>query len=559
MKKQVPVVLCTFLFFCGHLTAQPVQWIKHWGDSLPLGGGSQHSGLAITTEPNGRIYGTGRLGWSIELDGHYLVPNGDDDILVVCWDSLGNTLWARNFGAATTNDQPSFEEGKEIAYDPINQRVIIGGGYHDAFMIGNDTVQGAMDNSSRFVIAALDLSGQPVWSRGAVGNNLAELRDLKVDNAGNVFAFGFISGIPAFYGDQPYYLPSGGFEAKFSATGELLHARRAMVGGSISAASFRDADTWILAGETTTAGILYGQPLVMPNINGNHSYLAEVDTNGTVNWMVPLLSPHNVSIRDCIYAADGNVYFYGIYYYELYIQGDTLRTEHKGHFVGSLNGTGELRWIKGMSGSEFRGLLIPDFAVDDNGNSYVSGCFVDTLFVEGDTTTVDFFDPVFVSHFDSNGNVVGVWNYGPAFYPPGVCVTDQGSLLVAGTYYNEPLEFGLVTVPLTDPWYDDIFLAKVPSLEGFTAISRDAEPSDALHIYANPNNGLCTIELPQSLRMTHDLVLSVFDNTGQLVQRIPLLAGSEGIKLDIRAQAKGIYHVELGDGEQRYSGSIVFE
>jgi hypothetical protein len=114
-------------------------------------------------------------------------------------------------------------------------------------------------------------------------------------------------------------------------------------------------------------------------------------------------------------------------------------------------------------------------------------------------------------------------------------------------------------VPLTDSWFPDIFLAKVPSLEGFTAISRAAEQSDALHIYANPNNGLCTIELPQSLRMTHDLVLSVFDNTGQLVQRIPLLAGSEGIKLDIRAQAKGIYHVELGDGEQRYSGSIVFE
>jgi hypothetical protein len=559
MKKQVHVPLCAFLLLCGHLTAQPVQWIKHWGGSDLLFG-SGHSGLAITTGPNGLIYGTGRLGRSIGFDGHFLTKSGDDDILVICWDSLGSALWARNYGAATTNDQPNFEAGEEIAYDPINQRVIIGGIYHDEFTIGSDTVQGALDNKSRFVIAALDASGQPIWSRAAVGNNMAELMDLASDAAGNVFAFGFLSGIPAFYGDQPYYLQSGGFEAKISPTGELLHARRAMISGSISAASFRDNDTWILAGETTNTGVLYGQPLVMPNINGNHSYVAEVDTNGTMHWAVPIQSHYHAAIQDCIYAADGNIYFYGFYDYDLYIQNDTLLSaDPQEYFLGSLTGTGQLRWIKGINETELRGGWIPDFAVDTAGNSYVSGCFEDTLVVEGDTITVDHIYPAFVSHFDSNGNVLGVWNYGPAFYPPGVCVTDQGSLLVSGTYFNEPLEFGLVTVPLTDPWFDDIFLAKVPSLEGFTAISRAAEQSDALHIYANPNNGLCTIELPQSLRMTHELVLSVFDNTGQLVQRLPLTTGSEGIKLDIRAQAKGIYHVELGDGEQRYSGSIVFE
>jgi hypothetical protein len=80
-----------------------------------------------------------------------------------------------------------------------------------------------------------------------------------------------------------------------------------------------------------------------------------------------------------------------------------------------------------------------------------------------------------------------------------------------------------------------------------------------LHIYANPNNGLCTIDLPEELRLTDDLMLSVFDNTGQLVQRVPLRYNEQGVRLDIRAQARGIYHVELGDGQQRYTGTIVFE
>ncbi len=57
--------------------------------------------------------------------------------------------------------------------------------------------------------------------------------------------------------------------------------------------------------------------------------------------------------------------------------------------------------------------------------------------------------------------------------------------------------------------------------------------------------------------MRHHLLKSVFDNTGNLVQRIPLSASDEGIKLDIRTQAKGIYHVELGNGEQRYIGGAL--
>lgn len=80
-----------------------------------------------------------------------------------------------------------------------------------------------------------------------------------------------------------------------------------------------------------------------------------------------------------------------------------------------------------------------------------------------------------------------------------------------------------------------------------------------LRAMPNPNNGLCTIDLPQSLRATDDLVLSVYDNTGQLVQRAPLEFTSTGLRLDVRAHTKGIYHVELGAGEQRYTGTIVFE
>jgi hypothetical protein len=65
--------------------------------------------------------------------------------------------------------------------------------------------------------------------------------------------------------------------------------------------------------------------------------------------------------------------------------------------------------------------------------------------------------------------------------------------------------------------------------------------------------------LPTHLRFTNGLLLSIFDQTGQLVQRVPVTLGNAGIQVDIRAEAKGLYHVELGDGQQRYTGRIVFE
>ncbi len=46
---------------------------------------------------------------------------------------------------------------------------------------------------------------------------------------------------------------------------------------------------------------------------------------------------------------------------------------------------------------------------------------------------------------------------------------------------------------------------------------------------------------------------------GELIRRLPLPRPGSEVKLDIRAQAKGVYHVELGDGRQRYTGTIVFE
>lgn len=50
------------------------------------------------------------------------------------------------------------------------------------------------------------------------------------------------------------------------------------------------------------------------------------------------------------------------------------------------------------------------------------------------------------------------------------------------------------------------------------------------------------------------------DAQGQSVQEIPFVVSERGtVQLDIRVQAKGVYHVELLDEQRRYTGKVVFE
>ena len=121
-------------------------------------------------------------------------------------------------------------------------------------------------------------------------------------------------------------------------------------------------------------------------------------------------------------------------------------------------------------------------------------------------------------------------------------------------YKRQPLQLGQ---GLTTSGANDGFIAKFSAITGIQTFGNLG--GGQLHIYANPNNGLCTVDLPQDLRYTSDLVLTIFDAQGRAVQSSPVRSSETGIKLDITAQAKGSYFVELSDGQQRYTGTIVFD
>lgn len=102
----------------------------------------------------------------------------------------------------------------------------------------------------------------------------------------------------------------------------------------------------------------------------------------------------------------------------------------------------------------------------------------------------------------------------------------------------------------------DIFIAKLDEIVG---ISEERITSNKLLIYANPTAGKCTITVPDEFINENYLQLTIFDNSGKIIQQKNVEMNDGKIKLNLEAEAKGMYNVTLGNGKKNYSGKIVFE
>ena len=94
----------------------------------------------------------------------------------------------------------------------------------------------------------------------------------------------------------------------------------------------------------------------------------------------------------------------------------------------------------------------------------------------------------------------------------------------------------------------------------FTGIGGEGRlANNQLIIYANPNAGKCNITIPDEFQNEANLSLYIFDSNGKLIQQIPVQMNENQVKLNLEAEAKGIYNVTLSNGISSFKGKIVFE
>ena len=91
-----------------------------------------------------------------------------------------------------------------------------------------------------------------------------------------------------------------------------------------------------------------------------------------------------------------------------------------------------------------------------------------------------------------------------------------------------------------------------------TSIYELVGSTKSLNIFANPTQGLCTINLPVALSNSA-MHLRLYNPLGQLVKETTLAAGLSSTELNLQAFSKGTYTVSISNGNTLYSGQVILE
>ncbi|TXI75649.1 MAG: T9SS type A sorting domain-containing protein [Flavobacteriales bacterium] len=553
--KQHMLALGLSLITTTAIWAQEVEWSANWG-----GDGVAYLGSfpLVTADGDGNSYSTCNFGGTVDMHGH--VINGPG-VFLAKLNEVGVTQWVKRFGESTGSPMILNEERPlGIAYDPLLDEVVVVGAYNTRLIFDHDTLHPNVDpESPRLYIARFASDGECLWARYAT--NGPENVQIALDASSALHIVGSFGG--EFQGTPAISVSPGGCHAVYSATGDLLSAERFLTGGTIGGMCMLPNGKFAVTFRTTTNVQLFGEPLELELGSGYTSAVVQTDLAGAVDWVFPMRAQTNgVSAVYCRSTDNGRILFNGGFHGDLYTPTDTISSVLGGPtlFIASMDPLGALQWVRTLD-SENTIYFGQQFDTDADGNVYLQGSFRESMAVAGAVLTANTSDQGFLVKLDTAGICRAAWDCGKVSGPwGGVVVADDG--LYTTCTFDSAFHFADVSITPEQVLggYRSIFIAHLDSLSGFTGVQTlTGGGPQALHIFANPNNGICTLELPESLQPTPDLLLSVYDNTGQLVQRAPLLFSENGVVLDIRAQAKGVYHVELGDGQQRYTGTIVFE
>lgn len=487
------------------------------------------------------------------------VENDWSDIALVKWNDEGELIWAREIGG----DCPFVDrEGiSQLVYDPTTDELLVTGTYSSTIVLGQDTLLGfvpCQQQQTWMFMTRVSADGEFLWSTHGSGNSVGG-RTMVIGQEGEIDLFGTCPYGATLHGPTDMDVPGGGFHARYTADGELLAVERILTHGRISKVDLRPGQDALIAGWFDGSGSLLDANVEVP-AGAEHGFLAKADLGAGVDWLVQFRSSQIAYILDCELVGENKVIASGVYWGDLMTPWDTV-TAAPGiaqAFIVCLDLEGNFQWIT-MLTSPASIYTTGELARDLDDRLLLFGSFADQMMIGNVELQASAGRDGFIVEVDTLGECRSTLRFGKVSSGSMRGASSSGDGIYLSCAYDSTLTFEEYTLPHPGGLDRYLMVAKLDSLSGFTGIPPTMTLNGSLTIYANPNNGLCTVELPSSLRPSADLVLSVYDNTGHLVQRTPLMFTEQGLRLDIRALAKGMYHVELGDGRQRYTGRIVFE
>jgi len=447
---------------------------------------------------------------------------------------------------------------------------------NDVFLYGNvcgnvyfDTAHFPSSEGQIF-LSRYNGNGELIWLKAPADKEKCAIMRACFDVEDNAYIIGYSSDTMHFSERLVY---PGGFLSKFTSDGLCTMIKNINVYQGVILQEFchlKDGG-FLLAGKTSAPSVIIEtDTLISSTIYGGDLLLVKYDSTGKYLWSKLDGKTGAVGwISGVTNDVTGNFLVVGLHHgVPLIFGADTIpKNATGGMFLVKYDANGNALWATNSQSSPMVDTEPFALTTSNDGKTYVTGGIMNVY----DLDTVQFGSQylylngqsaMYVACYDSNGNCLGLryaesdCGSGPELQFLGTSVTadNNGNCIVAGQFKRNA-DFD--SYSLTSMGAKDIFIARCSQITGLEEPQKTEQ--NTLLIYANPNTGKCNITIPDEFKNDKNLRLQIFDHKGRLIQQAAVENAEDKIKLNIEAQAKGMYTAILSNGKKNYSGKIVFE
>ncbi len=495
------------LLLCGMATysqEQAPDWA--WAKSAEGNGYDWVNG--IITDAIGNVYITGYFDGTTITFGNTILTNaneGRSDIFIVKYAPNGNVIWAKRAGG-NENDRSN-----NITTDEEGNVYLTGYFGSSTLTFGTTTLTNT--GGTDIFIVKYTATGNVVWAKSADGGYCDEGTSITTDEAENVYLTGYFKSNSITFGNIT--LNNSGnnnthdiFIAKYNSNGNEIWAKS--FGGSsadygTSITTDKTGNIYFI-GNFSSSTITFGNT-TLTQVGGGDIFFAKCDINGNVIWAKSFGGSSYDGGISIITDEIGSVYFTGSFMSSTVIFDTTTLTNiNAGYydiFIVKYNPNGNMIWAKSAGGGDND--VSNSISTDKVGNVYLTGDFSFPNITFGDITLTNAgYDDIFITEYDSNGNVLWAKRAGSDNFDYGRSITTDamGNIYLTGDFWSNTITFGNTT--LNNTGFLDVFTTRLnlntgnngPVCEGYPLnVTVSANP-EATFVWTGPNGFSSTEQNP---------------------------------------------------------------
>jgi hypothetical protein len=548
MKRIYTLIILSFML--NEFRSQTFSWAKDEGAA------GYDYGMGVTTDNSGNIYMAGKYEQCAVFSGSTIncSPNYNHDIYLAKYAPSGSLTWIRTAGGPIGDYAHAVAcdgTGNVVIAGEIE------GAPTDVIAFSNSTITLNPVYDNDFVLAKYDLNGNLQWALREGGNGSEKAEGVCMDNSGNIYAVGHFLQPITWNGTTT--TNSAGMEdcflVKYDANGIFQWVRTIGGPGRDEVKGVKcDAAGNVYAVGYYSDQCVFGTTTY--STSGNSAYLdiflVKYDPSGNLVWTRTAGETYDDAGWGITIDNAGLIYITGEFNAAIYFGTTQVVTNgNSDAFVACYDQNGNVIWAKGGGGPLYdRARGIGNFG----NNIFITGQFGGTAaFGSTNIFAADSSD-VFFATLTNSGTFINASSVGGAPDAPeslgfesgqSICADPAGVVYASGALLNGGT-FG--STVLGGYGKTDAFLTRIDQMVGINTITNSRQKN--IHVYPNPGTGNFTIDFDDQVTTKYEL--NVINCLGQTVDT-KLNKGSSKTTLDLSDLENGVYFVEIKDNNKTIS------